>query len=635
MPINPSIVAQFEVLNPRAAALLSLVDSTGLVRTTTRSGEANLHDQRLNPSQYLHDQNGAMQEAVQWTESHALDRVDYLIVFGIGLGWHWKALLPWLHAKSCRRLVFIEDDLAVIQAFLESEVAEPFFQDHQSTLLFLEDGTEGKQVRDLITWYAHQHTWSALASPAYGRYRSEVFRQISTELTVLQIDLSSILSEMFDPATSPLRNFGRTIFSWQRSFQASSLFDRFKGCPAIVVAAGPSLEKEIEYIRKMGSSALIIAGGSAVNALLQAGIVPHLAATVDPNPMQYARLRQIQPFCLPLLYRSRALYEALMYQSGPLLYLRGGDGYSIVEWFEHALGMSGKILDGGNSVANMIIEVAHAFGCRTIMMVGYDLAYTGGARYTGLVSESMTSGETISFQGQTRGQLVDGRTYDGRPILTEAKWMTEANWIEKFAQLHPRLQLINTAQDGLAINGLTHMTFAEAADTFCQEDHDIASALHLAIQEAEPAAYSMERFSKTIEKMSHSFQKVEEILHKMQEELVKVDAMINTESPRLLELGAELEDQLAFKHCLANLFMMHTKLFLLRKSIDCRPFLDEDAAGEYDRRALKDRLKFLLEMTKYHLSFLFTAVAWGCLNGQVAPRAEEITPLQGTEVRLS
>ena len=116
--------------------------------------------------------------------------------------------------------------LSAIQAFLESEVAEPFFQDHQSTLLFLEDGTEGKQVRDLITWYAHQHTWSALASPAYGRYRSEVFRQISTELTVLQIDLSSILSEMFDPATSPLRNFGRTIFSWQRSFQGFPGFVR-------------------------------------------------------------------------------------------------------------------------------------------------------------------------------------------------------------------------------------------------------------------------------------------------------------------------------------------------------------------------------------------------------------------------
>ena len=350
MPINPSIMAQFEVLNPRASALLSLVDSTGLVRTTTLAGEENLFDQRLTTPQYLHDQTGAMQEALSWVASHAVDKVDYLIVFGIGLGWHWKALLPWLRLKSSRRIVFLEDDLAVIQAFLSSELAEPFFSDPQSTLLFLEDGIEGKQAKEIVTWYAYQRTWSTLVSPAYGRYRSEVFKQLSTELAVRQTDLSSILSELFEFGSSPLRNFGRTIYSWQRSLQASSMFDRFKGCPAIVVAAGPSLEKEIEHIRALSSRALIIAGGSAVNALLQAGITPHLAATVDPNPMQYVRLRQTQPFCLPLLYRSRALYEALMYQCGPLLYLRGGDGYSLVEWFEHALGMSGKTLDGGNSV---------------------------------------------------------------------------------------------------------------------------------------------------------------------------------------------------------------------------------------------------------------------------------------------
>ena len=634
MPIHPSIIAQFEVLNPRASALLSLVDSTGLARTSTKIGEPNLFDQRLSFPQYLHDQNGAMQEAVQWAKSHAVDRVDYLVVFGIGLGWHWKALLPWLHAKSARRLVFLEDDLAVIQAFLESELAEPFFADSSSTLLFLEEGPEGKHVRELVTWYAYQRTWSMLASPAYGRYRADVFTQLSTELTVAQIDTSSILSELFEPTSGPLRNFGRTLFSWQKSLQASSLFDRFKGCPAIVVAAGPSLEKEIAHLRKMESRALIIAGGSAVNALLQAGIVPHLAATVDPNPMQYARFRQAQPFCLPLLYRSRALYEALMGQSGPLLYLRGGDGYPLVEWLEHTLGMRGKIVDGGNSVANMIIETAYAFGCRSIMMVGYDLAYTDGARYTSLVSESMAAGESTAFQGETKGQLVDGTSYDGRPVLTEAKWMIEANWIERFAKDHPRLQLINTAQNGLAIKGLTNMPFTEAVEKFCPSDRDIAAMLHLAIQEAEPAAYPMEKFSKAIERMSHSFQKVQQIVRQMSEELKKADNGA-ADSPQLLELGSQLEDQLAYKHCLASLFMMHTKLFLLRKSIDCRPLLDEEKDGEYDRRALKDRLRFLQETTKYHLSFLFTAVAWGCLNGQVPPRAGQITPLQGTEVRLS
>ena len=138
-----------------------------------------------------------------------------------------------------------------------------------------------------------------------------------------------------------------------------------------------------------------------------------------------------------------------MYQHGPLLYLRGGDGYPIVEWFEQALGIHGKILDGGHSVSNMLLDIAHSLGCRPIIMVGYDLAYTGGARYASSMSESMAADESMAFNGETRGELVQGKTYDGGEVITEAKWMTESHWIEQFQESHPRLHLINTAQDGL------------------------------------------------------------------------------------------------------------------------------------------------------------------------------------------
>ena len=121
MSIPLSIMAQFEILNPRASALLSLIDSAGLVRCTTAAGEENLLDHRLTPSEHLHSPSGAFHEAVQWVSNHRVEKVDFLVVFGIGMGWSWKALLPWLHKKNTRRVVFLEDDLAVIHALLKSE----------------------------------------------------------------------------------------------------------------------------------------------------------------------------------------------------------------------------------------------------------------------------------------------------------------------------------------------------------------------------------------------------------------------------------------------------------------------------------------------------------------------------------
>lgn len=632
MPIEQSVMAQFEVLNPRAAALLSVIDRSGLVACTTARGEKNLHDRRISPSQYLHDPSGALQEAAEWASTHAVERVDFLVVFGIGMGYAWKALLPWLHAKNSRRLVFIEDDLAVIQAFLESDCAKPFFDDHQTTLLFLEEGDEGKPVKEIVAWYAYERTWSCLLSPAYARYRAAPFLALAQELTVLQIEIGQILAEYIDFRTSPLRNFGRNVLLWQKSLNAASLYNKFRGCPAVVVAAGPSLGKEIEQLKGIDSRALVLAGGSAVNALLQAGIMPHMAASVDPNPMQYLRLRQTQPFCLPLFYRARALYEALMYHHGPFLYLRGGDGYPLVEWFEQTLGIHGKVLDGGHSVSNMLIDVAHALGCRPIIMVGYDLAYTGGARYASSLSESMASDESVDFTGETRGELLREASSDGREVLTEAKWMTEAKWIELFKERHPRLQLVNTAHGGLAIRGVAQMSFAEALERYCPPVHDIESRLHMALQEASPIAFSKEKLAKSVRTITKSFEKTGALLKKMVALLNEVD-ISKAEPPGLLEAGDELEKEIAFQCGLSQLFAMHTKMARMRKCLDCRPFLDQDRDGAYERMALKERLHLLEEANRYYLSFFYTFVAWSCLNGQVLPDALRLAPIQNAEVK--
>lgn len=442
MAISQKVLACFERCNARAAAMLSLVDTSALNFCLTEKGETNCWDGRT--ARYVHAPSGALQEAASWISLRNIELVDVLVVYGIGLGWLWKALQPWLAKNRQRRLIFVEDDLAVVSMFLEGALAEDFFNDPQSTLLFFEPGEEGENILEVISWNLYDRAWSCLASPAYDRFRRPAFEHLVQRLVVQQADVTDVLKEFLSFGDSPLRNFIRNMFLWRRSKNGGDLCNQFRDCPAVVVAAGPSLDQELATLRELRSKALILAGGSAVGALIQAGIMPHLAATVDPNCMQYIRLRQMQPFALPLLYRSRALYEGLMFYKGPLIYLRGGDGYPLVEWFEHALGAFGPIMDGGHSVSNMLIEVAHFLGCRPIIMVGYDLAYTDGKRYSSFLSESLAHGESDRFSAPAQGEPVWGAGYEGQRVNTEAKWKTEAEWIENFHQKHPRLQLINT-----------------------------------------------------------------------------------------------------------------------------------------------------------------------------------------------
>ena len=211
--------------------------------------------------------------------------------------------------------------------------------------------------------------------------------------------------------------------------------------------------------------------------------------------------------------------------------------------------------------------------------------------------------------------------------------MTEALWLEQFKSRHHRLHLINTAQDGLAIHGLLQMPFSEALEQYCSQSIDIESMLHLAIQEAPSTACSKEKMARAVHTMTKSFEKTGELLQKMVNLLAEVDIK-HTEPPGLLEMGSELEGEIAFRFGLSQLFMMHTKIARMRKCIDCRPYLDEDAEGAYDRRALKERLALLGEGNRYHLSFFYTFVAWCCLNGFDLPDALKLAPIQDSEVHV-
>jgi len=622
MIIEDEILEQFEILNPTATAMLSMVDTSGLSLCPAANGEQNLLDSRQKPKQYLHSRKNPSKEAKEWSQEIIAANPSFLVIFGIGLGWHWKALLPWLQKRPSRRLIVLEDDLAVISYFLQSPLAAAFFSDPQSTLLYINGEEEKKQAFQILSWNSYKELSACIASPAYRRYRNDLFDHLFTELTTKEIDTASVLDEFFTFGEDHLHNFGRNAFLWKKSKNASSLFGAFKGMPAIVVGAGPSLDHEIDLLKTASSNALILSGGSSIGALLQSGVIPHFAATVDPNPAQYLRLRQSQAFCLPTFYRSRALYEGLMNQKGPLFYLRGGDGYPIVEWFEEQLGIDGPILDGGNSVSNMILEIAHALGCDPIIMVGYDLAYSGGNLYSKHITESLSAKESAKFSGSTRGELITGKGLEGS-VLTEVKWMIEAKWIEEFQKRHPESSIINTAMEGLALNGISTMRLEEALSLHCKERLDTEAFSHLAIEEAQPISCSNEQMVGAIKDICSSLQQCQNLFESLAAHL---DAGESLSSLHVVRHLIDLENQVAYQDVLLPFVKMHEKLEAMKQLLECRPLTDQTKIEEFQKMMLRKRCHLLTDACVVHLRFFFSCCSWAFLNGQILPGALHAVP---------
>ncbi|MCE5293073.1 MAG: DUF115 domain-containing protein, partial [Chlamydiales bacterium] len=342
---------KFALKNPRGSILLAFVDAGSLCVTEDA------------------------QEAIDWVQTLNLDGVEYIAVFGLGMGYGYDALKTWLEGDSSRRLIFLEDDLRVLLLFLESDRAKDLLDDPQVHIYYTEDSQDGLEVLQNLAWSAYGKNMLITCMPFYQAERKKTFDDITARLQYETSDIHIVLDEYMTHGVSFFRNFWKNLFLLPGSYKGNKLQGAFKGIPAIVVAAGPSLEQHLPELKELRDKALIFSGGSSVNALLDAQILPHFGAGIDPNPTQYLRFRQALAFQVPFFYRNRLLTESAELIQGPRLYLKGGDGYNISDWFEKKCKITGSIIGGGHSVANFIIEIAHSLGCSPIILVGYDLSY--------------------------------------------------------------------------------------------------------------------------------------------------------------------------------------------------------------------------------------------------------------------
>ena len=278
------------------------------------------------------------------------------------------------------------------------------------------------------------------------------------------------------------------------SFHGNRLFGAFKGVPAIICGAGPSLNKQIPLLKELKDRALIFAGGSAMNAVTGAGLSPHFGAGIDPNPAQYERIISNAAFEVPYFYRNRMFHEAFLALHGDSLYLNGCGGYPVAEWMEFKLGLEGEVIAEGHNVIHFLVEIARSLGCGPIIFVGMDLAFTGKEAYaSGIVGESsMKDSELKVSQSLHQGSFPRKDIY-GNEVYTLWKWVQESEWMTAYAQEYSELTYINATEGGIGFEGIPNKTLKEVAEEVLTEECDLGAWVAAEISNADLKDISHDR----------------------------------------------------------------------------------------------------------------------------------------------
>lgn len=118
----------------------------------------------------------------------------------------------------------------------------------------------------------------------------------------------------------------------------------------------------------------------------------------------------------------------------------------------------------GGSVANYCFGLAESLHCRTIILVGQDLAYTGDKTHSAVTVRGSVKTEVEDLENQVMGIDINGN-----PVRTSLEFKVYKEWFESEIRLHPELHVIDATEGGIMIEGTTLMTLKDAIKENCTE----------------------------------------------------------------------------------------------------------------------------------------------------------------------
>ena len=236
------------------------------------------------------------------------------------------------------------------------------------------------------------------------------------------------------------------------------------GSTAVIVSAGPSLDKNIEELRYAKGRALIIAVDTALKYMLARDIIPDLFITIDPDkPMENFADERVRD--IPVIFDEQTP-SGLLREHKAAKFLYNCRDYPKKLFEACGISVEDNIASGG-SVATAAFAICSDLGINNIILIGQDLAYTGESTHAGGTVSAGVNGDV----GTTMGEGIDGK-----PVRTRSDWLGYLRWfettIEHISKEKREIRVIDATEGGALIRGTEVMTFRDAIEKTCGKTED-------------------------------------------------------------------------------------------------------------------------------------------------------------------
>jgi hypothetical protein len=434
---------------------------------------------------YYYEETELINSIIKELEECYQYNIHTAIFLGAGLGYELELMAEKL--SKTEALILIEKKMDVFHCFLQTADLSCLYS-FKTTLLFV-DKPEGyinyficnsRKIEEETNIVIH----SKATKIFYLHSRLNSLGELSGYYSAVE-EITKALSYIQEAYSFPTEKLLQTRINTIENLEnilkypgIKKLFDSFKGKPAIVVAAGPSLEKNIHMLKELQHKAVIIAVEVVHQLLLDNGVKPHFICLLDNVEVFHEYFLSLKdtevqgtylitsPVVSPLTYK---------YYPGEIVNTCTESLKSFNDLFNIDCGS----YNVGTNVGMMCFETANVLGCNPIILTGQDLAYSEDISKThveGTIGARDSIEKEIQMRSYKGEQQIYVRGNTTERIRTTTTWNL---FIEEYRHHVSNYKgvCVNATEGGAYIEGTEVMTLAAAEERYLKKAFSIETII--------------------------------------------------------------------------------------------------------------------------------------------------------------
>ena len=395
---------------------------------------------------------------------------DLIFIFGIGAGYLINAV-----KKLNVNIAVIEPSIKFFNLLIDNFKLDKILEDN---ITFFIGGDDIEDIEKFIS-IANTKKVKFFITRSYANlFNEEALFYQQKVLSIVDKKIININTiSRFDKLWA--YNIASNVAKISTHYGANKFFDKYKNIPAVIVSAGPSLEKNIRKLREMKNKALIIAVDTAMKPLFSHNISPHFVITIDPQKKNSKYFRNVDFKDSVLIAESSVDKEAIDSFNGAIYFINSI--FPLAKYFMEELGNRGDITTGG-SVSTAAYDFAIRIGANPIIMVGLDLSFPnyqthikGSYHEENFFTEiyKLDSYDSRIYKVLIAGNLREEKNIYNEKVWTDSRFDMYKNWYEEQCLKYNQIKFYNATEGGIVINGMENINLEELIQKFNDIDINI------------------------------------------------------------------------------------------------------------------------------------------------------------------